>query len=49
MGQTMFDVWCSIDRSYEYGCPVQLPIDEHVWDHSMFEKMMFESVRWVIW
>ena len=49
MGQTMFDVWCSIDRSYEYGCPVQLPIDEHVWDCSMFEKMMFESVRWVIW
>ena len=35
----------SIVRSQKQGVRVRLPIDEHVRVRSMFEKMMFESVR----
>ena len=45
MGRTMFEVRCSIVRSQKLGVRVRLQIDEHVQVHSMFEKMMFESVR----
>ena len=48
MGGTMLEVWCSIFGSQKCGVRVGLPKDEHVPVHLMFEKMMFESVRWII-
>ena len=46
MGRTMFKVWqSSIVQSQKYGALVLLQIDKHVWARSMFEKMVFKSVR----
>ena len=42
MGRTILDV-----RSKK-GVQVRLPIDEHIQIRLMFEKMMFETVRWII-
>ena len=48
MGRTMFEVQCSIVWSQNKVVRVWLLKDEHVQVCSMFKKIMFESVRWVI-
>ena len=46
--QIVFEVQCSIVRSQKEGIQVRLPKDEHIRVRLMFEKMMFESVHWMI-